>query len=370
MSHEIDFSLGRAAVFTTGKPAWHGLGTTVAEAQTAEQAIELAGQNWSVGMYPLTTWTEDRASIDCDDYRAIVREDIGRVLGVVGPGYTPFQNRHVFEFLDSLTAEGMKYESAGALKGGKRVWMLARMPGEARVGRDDVSYPYALASTGHDGCNAIKILPTATRVVCWNTLTAAIATGRERTLNIRHTANAKERLGQARKTLGLIQEEFAKHGQAMQALAARKLNSAESSAYFQELFPTRTESRAQALHEVRHAMGAGLLDSILDQQTGHAEIVSELLAGHFARTEAEANRNRGILQQIMENYESERNNLPGIEHSAWSALNAVTEYVDHDRKSRGRNDQERAENRLQSNWFGSGAQLKNQAYQAALQLVN
>src|SRR5687767_14947496 len=128
MSHEIDTTTGRAACFVTGTPPWHGLGSVVAEAQTSAEAIKLAGLDWSVEQLPLVARgaAGERA---VPGRVANVRADTGAVLGVVGTGYRPFQNAEAFEFFDAVVQEKLAvFESAGALKGGKYVWMLARLP--------------------------------------------------------------------------------------------------------------------------------------------------------------------------------------------------------------------------------------------------
>ena len=137
MAHEIDISTGTPAVFTTGTAPWHRLGTTVADTQTSEEAICLAGLDWSVEPWPLVA-RRDGIEREVTGRVANVRTDTGAVLGVVGPGYKVFQNRAAFEFFDALVDEKLAiYETAGALKGGRYVWMLARLPKTLRAAGDD-----------------------------------------------------------------------------------------------------------------------------------------------------------------------------------------------------------------------------------------
>ncbi len=95
-----------------------------------------------------------------------------------------------------------------------------------------------------------------------------------------------------------------------------------------------------------------------------------LLTGHYAATERAAERNKGILDEIMHNWEAPQNNLAGIERSAWAAYNSVSEYVDHGRTTRGTTPRERDENRAHSVLFGSGNQIKQAAFTSALELLN
>ncbi len=109
----------------TGKPAWHQLGTVIAEAATSAEAIHLAGLNWTVEQQPVYLGSGKRIP----DRLANVRGDTGAVLGVVSTGYQVFQNEDCFDFMDALVADRLaKFETAGALREGRQIWMLARIP--------------------------------------------------------------------------------------------------------------------------------------------------------------------------------------------------------------------------------------------------
>ncbi|HVT87735.1 MAG TPA: DUF932 domain-containing protein [Tepidisphaeraceae bacterium] len=137
MAHEIDQTTGKAAVFVTGEPAWHRLGTVIEQATTSAQAIGLAGLDWNVAQWPVRAFGPDNlgAGADIPDVVANVRTDTKAVLGVVGRRYRVFQNREAFDFMDALVGDKLAmYETAGSLHGGKRVWMMARIPKEYRAG--------------------------------------------------------------------------------------------------------------------------------------------------------------------------------------------------------------------------------------------
>ena len=170
MAHEIDQSTGKAAVFVTGQPPWHGLGAVVKNAVTSREALQLAHLDWTVEQWPLQAVKDaDRRAVQ--RHKANVRSDTHAVLGVVSERYRIFQNQDAFDFMDSLVNEKLAmFETAGALQGGRRVWLLARIPGEFRAGADDVIDPYVLLVNTHDGTGALRLLPTTVRVVCQNTL--------------------------------------------------------------------------------------------------------------------------------------------------------------------------------------------------------
>ncbi len=367
MSHEIDQTTGKAAVFVVGDPAWHGLGTVIREAATSAEAIGLAGLDWSVEQWPAHTRDPLGNEIPCPNRVANVRTDTNAVLGIFTPQYRVFQNSEAFDFMDDIVGEKLAmYETAGSLKGGKQVWMLARVPKEYRVG-EDVVQPYILLTNSHDGTQALRMIPTTVRVVCNNTLNLAMgAAGRGVGIAISHFPALDTRVKEARKKLGILSDRLDTFGLEMQALADRKMSAMEVKDYFRALFPTQTAEQAE---EDRVVKQAALLDTMLDRETEGQEVVEELLESHFARTKIQAKHNQETLDYVLESFEAERNNLPGIERSAWSAYNAVSEWTDHRRTSKGKSQSDRDDNRLKSVWFGGANQIKQTAYQSALDLV-
>ena len=138
MAHELSFDeSGKAEAFYAMKPAWHGLGTVLDHAPTSEAALEAAHLDWRVDMRALKTVD----GIDVPDNFATVRADNQTVLGVVSAKYKVVQNRTAFAFLDSLVESGdMRYESAGALKDGRIVWLLGRLPSVDEIAPGDNSF--------------------------------------------------------------------------------------------------------------------------------------------------------------------------------------------------------------------------------------
>ncbi len=164
MAHEIDVSTGKAAVFTVGTPAWHRLGVNVAEAQTSADAIRLAALDWRVEQWPVVA-RHDGTEREVTGRVANVRADSGAVLGVVGTSYRVFQNRAAFDFFDAIVQERLAvFETAGALKGGRHIWMLARLPKTPRAAGEDEIRPYVLLANSHDGTRALRMIPTTVRV--------------------------------------------------------------------------------------------------------------------------------------------------------------------------------------------------------------
>lgn len=113
-------------MFYVREKPWHGLGTRVMTAPTSEEALELAGLNWKVVQEPVYTGENELI----EGYKANVRDSDRKVLGVVTNRYRVIQNSDAFSFTDALLGEGVRYETAGSLMGGRKVWLLARLPHE------------------------------------------------------------------------------------------------------------------------------------------------------------------------------------------------------------------------------------------------
>ncbi|TWT99791.1 hypothetical protein Pla108_07340 [Botrimarina colliarenosi] len=324
MAHDLATTNGRPAIAFTGITPWHGLGTRLAEPANAAEAITAAGLDYAVDLCPLVT----ECGLPVAKRQAVVRRDTATVLGTVGAGYAPIQNRAAFAFMDELAGEGqIRYHTAGALGLGERVWMLAQLPGELRVkGTDDVTNKFLLLSNSHDGSSSLRVFFTPIRVVCQNTLTFAHRRGRGQGISIVHRGDVRTRINEARQLLGIADRRFQQYGEQINHLAKRSLSSSEVDFYFRALYPDQ-----------------------LDEKRG---------------------RSRAIRERLINLFEvGQGQDLPGVRHTAWAAVNAVTEYVDHHRSTRGQAARTVVDRRLTSAWFGSGAVLKRQAWEAALALA-
>lgn len=152
------------SMFYTRTKPWHGLGVQVQEAPESKDALRLAGLDWKV--YQREVYTD--SGIRIDGYRANVRNTDNRVLGVVTERYKIVQNEEAFAFTDALLGKGVRYETAGSLQDGRKVWLLARLPKEYIISGEQIS-PYLVFSNSHDGSAAVRVAVTPIRVVCNNT---------------------------------------------------------------------------------------------------------------------------------------------------------------------------------------------------------
>lgn len=189
MSHEVE------TMFYTRQKPWHGLGKRVEEALCSLDALKLAGLNWKV--IQKSIFTED--NIEVPNFKANVRSTDDKILGVVTDRYQIVQNSEAFEFTDELLGQGVKYETAGSLFGGKKIWLLAKLPERYRIAGDEIE-TYLVFSNSHDGSNAIRVAVTPVRVVCNNTLNLALHDAK-RIWSAVHVGDISKKLDEARRTL-------------------------------------------------------------------------------------------------------------------------------------------------------------------------
>lgn len=322
MAHNLNVIGGRASMFYTGKRPWHELGTVLAHPATAREAIEAARLGYTVETAPI--YLQDGTEID--DYRATVRQDTKTALGVVGDRYVPVQNTEAFGFFDAVVGAGQAiYHTAGALGRGERVWMLAQIPGDLRVhGTEDLIERFLLLTNSHDGSSCLRMFFTPVRVVCQNTLNVALRGGKQQGISIRHTGNIQGKVEEAQRALGLAVKYYDDLGAILDRLVEIPMSRQGVAEYFKTLVP----------------------DNVTADQATRTQNIRDRMSTLFER-------GRG-------------NHAPKIRGTLWAALNAVTEYVDHDRSTRGKTEADRASNRLESIWWGSGADLKARAWTEAL----
>ena len=189
------------SMFYVRETPWHGLGIRVEEALSSKDALVAAGLDWKVTQRPIYTadfichtgavYTSEEQIIP--NYKANIRDIDGAVLGVVTDRYKIVQNEEAFAFTDALIGEGVRYETAGSLQGGRRVWMLGKLPENYIIAGERIE-PYMVFSNSHDGSAAIKVAMTPIRVVCQNTLNLAIKEAK-RSWSTKHTGGVHNRMG-------------------------------------------------------------------------------------------------------------------------------------------------------------------------------
>lgn len=219
---------------------WHGLGTSVEEAPTSADALRLAGLDWEVIQKPIFV-DKFVASPEVPGWKANVRSSDNTVLGIVTDRYKIVQNKDAFDFTDALIGNGdVHYETAGSLRNGKTVWLLAKMPSVSVLG--DQIDPYICFANSHDGTGAIKVCMTPIRVVCNNTLNAALS-GATRCWTTRHIGDISSKMEEARATLKMANKYMGALAVDAERLANERITEEEISKILDEIFPiTETDS--------------------------------------------------------------------------------------------------------------------------------
>lgn len=257
------------------------------------------------------------------EQKVLYRSDTKVALSVVSQRYQVVQPREVLEFYRDLTeVSGYELETAGVLKGGRKFWALARTgQGMALKGNDQVN-GFLLLATSCDGTLATTATPTTVRVVCNNTLTIALD-GISRAIKVPHSTRFDPKA--VKKQLGIAVSQWDEFMYRMKNLAERKVQWHEAMGFF---------------------------INVLCDVPPHNKLPEVL-------------PNERALRKVQSLYEGEGRGatLESAQGTAWGLLNAVTEYVDHERRARS------TEYRMDSAWFGQGAVIKKRALQAALQLV-
>ena len=216
MAHNIYFNEKNQqhSFFSVKQKPWHGLGQIIEGYPSSAEALKYAGLDYTVKKRKLFTFDNENEAanedteikipaIEVPDFYATVRTDNETVLGVVGKDYEVVQNVDAFSFFDAIIGgDGIQYETAGALGKGERIFITAKLPGYIKVGNDDVIEKYLFLTTSHDGFGSITAAFTPTRIVCNNTLNAAMRNCTN-SIKIRHTENAKGRLAEAHKIMGI-----------------------------------------------------------------------------------------------------------------------------------------------------------------------
>lgn len=233
MSAEVE------TMFYTRVAPWHGLGTCVENAPGSQEALKVAGLDWKVVQKPI--FTEEGQLVG--GFKANIRDRDNQILGVVTDRYKVVQNEEAFAFTDQLLGEGVTYETAGSLQGGRRTWILAKLPQRYIISGDEIT-PYLVFMNSHDGTGAIKAAMTPIRVVCQNTLNLALSNAK-RSWSANHVGNINGKLDDARYTLLYADKYMAELGRSIDRLNQIRLSDQKVYEYINALFPLTDNATEQ-----------------------------------------------------------------------------------------------------------------------------
>lgn len=336
MAHEIEIIDGVARTFYVGETPWHGLGVKLDQPPTIEEAISLAGLDWTVSTNQLFANVMTGISQDGQpilrqiptNTKAVIRSGDNKVLGCVGEDYTPIQNSEAFAFFQPAVDAGLvTLETAGSLSEGRRIWVLAKIANSTmEVVNGDPIEPYVLLSNGHDGKCAVSCGPNNIRVVCQNTLTASLNSKSSKLLKVKHTKNVHLGLKEIQAALDFQKNEFRASIEAMQRMARYGVDQETINAYVKEVF--EPEIKARKLSEE-------------SAEKSYLKLVEK-------------------IQPLME--KGRGNDMKGVRGTMWAVYNGVTEYLTHER---GREN----DTRLESLWFGVSKATNQRAFDVAMKIA-
>ena len=309
-----------------GEVPWHGLGTKVADNLTPEEMLQAAGLDWTVSRREMFTTqapgiNQIEGTLKTTEYGVLVRDSDNRVLGPCGRSYIPAQNAEVFGFFDKFVKAGdMTMGTAGSLNDGKQVWGLANIRQGFKLPDGDEVQGHLLISHPHEWGKSLTIMFTPIRVVCNNTLTMALGQKGERFRMAHVKAFDGDVKAAAEQALGLATAQLEEFEAACQVLAKAKYSEASLNRFITQLFQPHLLEGVDDVDRTQWARTAEHVHQCIHTQPG-----AEMSEGTW-----------------------------------WSALNAVTYFVDH-KAGRDRNAS------LTSAWFGPRAATKRQALNLALE---
>ncbi len=315
MSHEIN------SMAYVAETPWHGLGNKLPAKQSIEAWQTASGMNWSIKETPVMYSVGAESELhfrSSQDNKVLFRSDTHAPLSVVSNRYRVVQPKEILEFYRSLvSAGGFELETAGVLKGGRKLWALAKTNQQTVLKGGDRVKAYLLLATSCDGTLCTQAFFTSVRVVCNNTLKLALDDS-SGVVKVPHSTTFDPAL--VKESLGLGLSSWDQFSRSIKDLANRPVSEAEAKAYLANVLGDPVNDEAKPLRPLK--------------------TVLELYSG----------KGRGADMQSANG-------------TAWGLLNAITQYVDHCRQARNQ------DNRLNSAWFGAGAALKAKAFQEAMLLT-
>ena len=301
-----------------GSP-WAGIGKQLDKPETVHDAMVQADMDWTVSKQPI--FLADGRELK---QRAIVRDDNSGVLGVVSPKWTPYQNEDAFRWFEPFVESNeVEFSTAGAFKGGRITWVLARLNRDnAEIAAGDEVAKYLLLSNSHDGTKAVRVGFTPIRIVCINTLQMAQKSAASKMLRVNHSQHVKRNVTDIREIINTANADFEATAEQYRFLASRQINTSDLENY------------------VKVVLGKGSVEKD-DLST----------------------RAKNQMSKIISLFDEGRGNKnPAIAGSWWAAYNGVTEWLSYERGNSN-------DNRMSSLWFGQNATVNKTAFDAAIEMA-
>lgn len=316
MAHNVE------SMIYAGPVPWHGLGTQVSETISTKEAIKEAGLDWTVKAIPLYTGKEFGAQMA--QHRAIIRESDKRILGECGSDYVPLQNTEAFKFFDPFLKAGeAQIESAGSLRQGQNIWVLAKLnKAPLEVVKNDAVEKFLLLSNTHRGGYAVKVGFTPIRVVCANTLAMAESDNSSQLLRVAHSTQMINNLEKVQEIVNAADAQFEATAEQYRFLASRQVSKKDIQQFVKQVFmPNAGDSQRT---QTREALMVDNITRLFETGMGNA--------------------------------------MPGVAGTAWALYNAGTQFLTYEK---GKDE----DKRLYNLWFGSSHKQNDDMLSTVLQMV-
>ena len=352
MAAQLEMVNGVASMAYVGATPWHGGGKNVTDTDAMYDSVKFmqaAGLDWTAEkrqlLRTITVKTQDAFGVDTESVKSVpaeawevVRSTDGKVLAdMVGARYTVLQNKEAFGwFQPFLDAKEAALHTGGALFEGSRIWALAKLnrdPMEIAAG--DIVEKYVMLSHSHDGSLAVRVGFTPIRVVCNNTLAMAHKSDASKLIRLKHSKKIHTNLENLRDVMNLMNQEFEATAEQYRLLQRKSINQADLRKYVKMVFEVDAPDEA--------IWGENRTKEM-------KELCSE--------------RTRNIMEEVLELVETGKgNNLPSVRGTYWTAYNGLNEHLGY---VNGRNE----DNRLNSLWFGTNANMNARALKLAVDMAS
>lgn len=330
MSHLINFNETKQtySFATHQERAWHGLGQVVENAMTSEEAIKNANLDYEVFKANIYPKIDGDYGKEIPERFATIRKDTNDFLGIVSNRYEIVQNKDAFGFFDAIIdSKEAVFETAGALGNGERIFVTAKLPDDILVNGEPCN-KYLILTNSHDGSSSIIAGFTTIRIVCNNTLQAALG-GLSNKVSIQHKLGAKEKLSEAHKVMGMASKYMLEVEEIFNEFSKKQVNDEQLKDYIQKVM----------MPDTKHLQSKEEKEELSTRFKNQCDAIYEFALSHPTQV---TNAAKGTL---------------------WGAYNSISGYYNYLHKFKTQED------KFKSQYFGLGNQRINKAFKLASELV-
>ena len=275
---------------------------------------------------------------NCPNTYATYRTDVNIPLGNVKSKYEVVQNISAFNFFDGAIGKDKAiWQTAGYFGNGERIFVSAKLPDNITVKGDKIEN-YLVFANSHDGTSGVNILFTPIRVICQNTLNAAIRNA-ESFIRFRHTASVNSKLLSAAEILGISKQKAIVAEQMFNAMTDVKFDDKSTMEYIASIYLTDAEfERVKSI----------------DEKSGINRLFTR--SGQLIQDAQISTRKVNMLYDTF-NYYIDGPGQAEFRGTAYGAYNAITGYYSNIANLQG-------DKRLDSLLYGNAAKVTQTAVEA------